>query len=98
MRLGLASRSFRRRLPAPPVWSDADLAAVTTPVQLLLGARSAMHDSGAVARRIATVAPSWRTEVVPGTGTHSRSRRPGSSSRACSPSTRPAPKTTSPTS
>src|SRR5689334_16845571 len=68
MRLGLAARSFRRRLPSPPVWSDADLAAVTTPVQLLLGATSAMHDSDAVARRIAAVAPSWRVEVVPGTG------------------------------
>jgi pimeloyl-ACP methyl ester carboxylesterase len=68
MRLGLAARSFRRRLPAPPVWSDADLAAVTTPVQLLLGARSAMHDPIAVARRIAAAAPSWRTEVVPGAG------------------------------
>ncbi|SFK31447.1 alpha/beta fold hydrolase [Geodermatophilus ruber] len=68
MRLGLAARSFRRRLPAPPVWTDPDLAAITTPVQLLLGARSALHDSTAVARRIATVAPSWRTEVVPATG------------------------------
>jgi len=68
MRLGLAARSFRRRLPTPPVWSDGELAAVTTPVQLLLGERSAMHDSGAAARRVATVAPSWRVEVVPGTG------------------------------
>ena len=68
MRLGLAARSFRRRLPAPPVWTDPDLATITTPVQLLLGAKSALHDSTAVAGRIATAAPSWRIEVVPGTG------------------------------
>ena len=68
MRLGLAARSFRRRLPAPPVWTDPDLATITTPVQLLLGAKSALHDSTAVGGRIATAAPSWRIEVVPGTG------------------------------
>ena len=68
MRLGLAARSFRRRLPAPPVWTDPDLATITTPVQLLLGAKSALHDSTAVAIRPATAAPSWRIEVVPGTG------------------------------
>ncbi len=68
MRLGLAGRTFRRRLPTPPVWTDDDLTAVRTPVQLLLGARSALHDSIAVAARISDVAPSWRTEVVPDTG------------------------------
>jgi pimeloyl-ACP methyl ester carboxylesterase len=68
MRLGLAARHFRRRLPVPPVWTDGELAAVSTPVQLLLGEHSTLHDSAAVAARIADVAPSWRTEVVPGTG------------------------------
>jgi pimeloyl-ACP methyl ester carboxylesterase len=68
LRLGLAARSFRRRLPAPPPYTDAQLAAVAVPVQLLLGERSALHDSAAVAARIAAVAPAWRVEVVPGTG------------------------------
>jgi pimeloyl-ACP methyl ester carboxylesterase len=68
MRLGLAGRAFRRRLPAPPVWTDDDLSGVPTPVQLLLGARSALHDSRAVAERIAAAAPSWHIEVVAGTG------------------------------
>jgi pimeloyl-ACP methyl ester carboxylesterase len=68
MRLGAAGRNFRRRLPAPPVRTDGELAAVTTPVQLLLGEHSTLHDSAAVAARIAGVAPSSRTEVVPGTG------------------------------
>jgi pimeloyl-ACP methyl ester carboxylesterase len=68
MRLGLSARSFRRRLPAPPVWTDDELGAIGTPVQLLLGALSALHDSAAVAARIARAAPSWRIEVVPRTG------------------------------
>ena len=68
MRLGFAARSFRRRLPSPAVWTDEQLKSVVPPVQLLLGAHSALHDSSAVARRITGVAPSWRTEVVPGTG------------------------------
>jgi hypothetical protein len=37
-------------------------------VQLLLGGRSALHDAAAVAARVASVAPGWRVEVVPGTG------------------------------
>ncbi|MCZ2846768.1 alpha/beta fold hydrolase [Modestobacter sp. VKM Ac-2978] len=38
------------------------------PVQLLLGQRSALHDSAAVAERVRTVVPGWRVELVPGTG------------------------------
>jgi pimeloyl-ACP methyl ester carboxylesterase len=68
MRLIRASMSFRRRLPDPPELTDADLAAVAAPVQLLLGQRSALHESATVAERVAAVVPSWRTEVVPGTG------------------------------
>jgi pimeloyl-ACP methyl ester carboxylesterase len=68
IRLGLAARSFRRRLPVPAPYTDEEVAAVPTPVQLLLGAESALHDSAAVAARIARVAPSWRTEVVSDTG------------------------------
>ncbi|WP_432934228.1 alpha/beta fold hydrolase [Microbispora sp. CA-135349] len=38
------------------------------PVQVLLGARSALLDAAAVAARLARIAPSWRVEIVPGTG------------------------------
>ena len=68
LRLGLAGRGFRRRLPVPPVLTDEELRAVAVPVQLLLGARSVLHDSAAVAERVAAVAPGWRVEVVPDTG------------------------------
>ncbi|RBY82856.1 alpha/beta hydrolase [Geodermatophilus sp. TF02-6] len=66
--LGVAGRGFRRRLPTPPVLTDAELAAVQVPTRLLLGARSTLHDSAAVAERVARVAPSWSVEVVPDTG------------------------------
>jgi len=68
LRLGLAGRGFRRRLPTPPVATDAELAAVAVPTGLLLGADSALHDSAAVAQRVARVAPGWQVEVVPCTG------------------------------
>jgi pimeloyl-ACP methyl ester carboxylesterase len=68
MRLVRASLSFRRRVPNPPELTDAELAAVPVPVQLLLGERSAMHDSAAVAERVRSVVPGWRVEAVPGTG------------------------------
>ncbi|MBB3081865.1 alpha/beta fold hydrolase [Geodermatophilus sabuli] len=66
--LGVAGRGFRRRLPTPPVLTDAELAAVEVPTSVLLGARSALHDSAAVAERIARAAPHWRVEVVPDAG------------------------------
>lgn len=68
MRLVRASTSFRRRLPNPPQLTDAELAAVGVPVQLLLGERSALHDAAVVAERVRAAVPGWRVEVVPGTG------------------------------
>jgi pimeloyl-ACP methyl ester carboxylesterase len=68
MRLVIASTSFRSRVPTPPPLTDAELAAVAAPVQLLLGERSAMNDAAAVADRVRTVVPGWRVEVVPGAG------------------------------
>jgi pimeloyl-ACP methyl ester carboxylesterase len=68
LRLGLAGRGFRRRLPTPPVVTDEQLAAVQVPTQLLLGADSTLHDSAAVAARVRRAAPLWHVEVVPGTG------------------------------
>jgi pimeloyl-ACP methyl ester carboxylesterase len=68
MELGLAGRTFRRRLPTPPGYTDGQLQAVQVPVQVLLGARSAMHDAHAVAARLAAVVPAWSVEIVPETG------------------------------
>jgi pimeloyl-ACP methyl ester carboxylesterase len=68
MRLVRASMSFRRRVPNPPELTDAELAAVPVPVQLLLGELSTMNDPATVAERVRTVVPDWRVEVVPGTG------------------------------
>ena len=68
MRMVRVSTSFRRRVPNPPELTDDDLRAVPAPVQLLLGERSALHESAVVAQRVATVVPAWRVEVVPGTG------------------------------
>ncbi|MGW4798106.1 alpha/beta fold hydrolase [Nonomuraea sp. NPDC004297] len=68
MRLVRAGRSFRRRLPVPPPYTDERVRELSVPVQVLLGARSALHDAGALAARLAGVAPSWRVEIVPETG------------------------------
>ncbi|MED7949741.1 alpha/beta fold hydrolase [Streptomyces sp. BE303] len=68
MRLMRASTGFRRALPVPPVFSDEELGRVRVPALVLLGARSALHDSRAVADRLGRVAPSVRVEIVPGAG------------------------------
>lgn len=68
MALVRASTAFRRRVPNPPELTDAELAAVPVPVQLLLGERSAMNDADAVAERVRSVVPGWQVEIVPGTG------------------------------
>jgi pimeloyl-ACP methyl ester carboxylesterase len=68
MKLMRAGRSFRRRMPIPPAYTDEQVRELSVPVQVLLGARSALHDAQAVAARLDEIAPSWRVEVVPGTG------------------------------
>ncbi|MFI6604824.1 alpha/beta fold hydrolase [Nonomuraea sp. NPDC050536] len=68
MKLMLAGRSFRRRLPIPPAYTDEQVRKLSVPVQVLLGARSALHDAQVVAARLADIAPSWRVEIVPDTG------------------------------
>ncbi|MEV4372830.1 alpha/beta fold hydrolase [Nonomuraea sp. NPDC049637] len=60
--------SFRRHVLIPSPYTDEQIREVPVPVQVLLGARSALHDSQAVAARLAGIAPSWRVEIVPGTG------------------------------
>jgi pimeloyl-ACP methyl ester carboxylesterase len=68
MTLMAAGRSFRRRLPIPPAYTDEQVCELPVPVQVLLGARSALHDAQAVAARLAQITPSWRVEIVPDTG------------------------------
>ncbi|MFC7641615.1 hypothetical protein ACFQX6_11890 [Streptosporangium lutulentum] len=60
--------SFRRRVPIPPAYTDEQIREVSVPVQVLLGARSALLDARALAARLADIVPSWRVEIVPGTG------------------------------
>jgi pimeloyl-ACP methyl ester carboxylesterase len=68
MRLVMASMSFRRRLPAPSMFGDDDLRAVTAPTLALLGERSQLHDAAHVATRIQGLVPGAAVEVVPGAG------------------------------
>ena len=72
MKLVLAGRSFRRRLPIPPAYTDEQVRELSESapiqVQVLLGARSALHDPQAVTARLAEIAPSWRVEIIPDTG------------------------------
>jgi pimeloyl-ACP methyl ester carboxylesterase len=50
-----------------PVFTDAELAAVAIPVQVLLGgSRSSLH--AAHPERARTVRPDWRVEVFPDAG------------------------------
>lgn len=68
IRLGRASTSFRRRLPPIEVFTDDQLGAITVPVQLLLGERSALHDAASVAERARQHIPDLRIETIPDTG------------------------------
>lgn len=63
-----AGRTFRRRLPSPDPFTDEQLQSIDVPVQVLLGADSALHRADAVAERLAAAVPSWRVEIVPGAG------------------------------
>lgn len=65
MRLVRPGLSFRRRMPLPPVWTDDELATLSTPTQLLLGGHSALHDARTVAERAARLMPDVRVEIVP---------------------------------
>ncbi|MFJ5921393.1 alpha/beta fold hydrolase [Kitasatospora sp. NPDC092948] len=68
MKLTRAGLGFRRALPVPPVLTDEELRRIDLPAQVLLGARSALHDSAEVAARISRILPEARVEVVPGAG------------------------------
>lgn len=58
--------SFRRRLPAPDTFTDAELGATGVPTMVLLGEHSALYPAGELAARLTSVMPSARVEVVPG--------------------------------
>ncbi|SBT39169.1 alpha/beta fold hydrolase [Micromonospora auratinigra] len=68
--LGLlrASLSFRRRLPAATPLADAELASITVPTLVLLGARSRLYDAADVAERLRGLVPTADVEVVPDAG------------------------------
>lgn len=72
MPLGPTMWGYRRVLPNPPVFTDAQLAALTVPNLFLLGEQSRMHESALAARRLAGFPSITRVEVLPGTG-HSMS-------------------------
>ncbi|MDQ6755203.1 MAG: alpha/beta fold hydrolase [Actinomycetota bacterium] len=67
-RLARAGDGFRRRLPAPGLLADRQLAAVRIPTTLLLGEHSAQYDRTAVLGRLEGTAPGIHAETVPGTG------------------------------
>lgn len=50
----------------PPPFTDAEIAAVAVPTQLLLGEHSAMYDARTVADRVRRLMPDARVHVVPG--------------------------------
>jgi pimeloyl-ACP methyl ester carboxylesterase len=58
--------SFRRRMPTPTPMTDDELAALSVPVQMLLGEHSALFDAAAVAERVTRLMPAARVEIVPG--------------------------------
>ncbi|MFI6503970.1 alpha/beta fold hydrolase [Nonomuraea typhae] len=68
VRLMRAGWTFRRRMPVPAACTDAQIRELSVPVQVLLGATSALFDTQALAARLAGSAPSWRVEIVPGAG------------------------------
>lgn len=59
---------YDQALPPMVPLTDEELGAVACPALMLFGRHSTMHDSAAVARRLARVVPAAEVEVVPGTG------------------------------
>ncbi|WP_165974363.1 alpha/beta fold hydrolase [Nonomuraea deserti] len=59
---------YRQALPPMVPLTDEELAEVKAPTLMLFGAHSTMHDSAAVARRLARLLPAAEVELLPGTG------------------------------
>ena len=58
--------SFRRRLPAPDPLTDAQLSSIGAPAMFLLGEHSALYPAASAARRLRSVMPDARVEIVDG--------------------------------
>ncbi len=72
----IGARTFRvRRVPPAPFTAD-ELESVGTPVLLLLGARSPLHDSNRVRERVRALMPDVQVEIVPDTGHGPALQRP----------------------
>ncbi|GAB7038624.1 MULTISPECIES: alpha/beta fold hydrolase [Catenuloplanes] len=57
---------FRRRIPAPAVFTDEELASVTAPAMFLLGEHSALYPAADAAARLESVMPAARVEIIRG--------------------------------
>ncbi|MFE2413354.1 alpha/beta fold hydrolase [Kitasatospora sp. NPDC059408] len=68
MALMKATMGFRRRLPLAHTFTDEELGRLHTPTHVLLGERSALHDSRAVSARLRELLPTARIELVPDAG------------------------------
>jgi hypothetical protein len=64
----LSMRGLDRRLPLPPVWTDAEWGALNVPTLFLVGEHETIYDAGKAARRLNRVAPQVTTEIIPGAG------------------------------
>lgn len=61
-----ALMAFRRRIPAPAVFTDGELASIGAPALFLLGERSTLFPAAAVAARLESAMPAARVELVEG--------------------------------
>jgi pimeloyl-ACP methyl ester carboxylesterase len=66
--IGLLFRHFRPRTERYPVFDDGVLRRLTMPVLAVLGARDRVFDPVDTGRRLTTLLPDVRVEVVPGSG------------------------------
>ncbi|MDP9795447.1 pimeloyl-ACP methyl ester carboxylesterase [Catenuloplanes nepalensis] len=58
--------AFRRRIPAPAVFTDEELASIGAPAMFLLGEHSALYPAAAAAARLESVMPAARVEIIKG--------------------------------
>ncbi|MDQ1300692.1 MAG: hypothetical protein QG637_612 [Chloroflexota bacterium] len=59
---------FKPRIEPPPLYTDAELAALTMPILLLAGAEDALLPSEKVAARLSRLAPAVTARILPQTG------------------------------
>ncbi|GAB7051725.1 alpha/beta fold hydrolase [Catenuloplanes indicus] len=58
--------AFRRRIPAPAVFTDDELASISAPALFLLGEHSSLFPAAAVQARLAAAMPAARVEIIKG--------------------------------